>query len=114
MSHRAEDAYEYVALDSITTGTVTAFHKGDPVPADTVEAHGWLDAGLVIHRDLYSPEGDHADPEQTPVLRRGEIPARLQDSAVVAKPDDAKTSDESGKTAAKSPARKSTTDKKEE
>jgi hypothetical protein len=105
-SHRAEDAYAYVALEEIYTGTVTAFHTGDPVPEETVEEYGWLDAGLVIHKDLYNPEGDHASEDETPVLKRGEIPARLQDSAVVPVPDQP--------VAAKSTARKSTTSAKDE
>ncbi|MUN41407.1 hypothetical protein [Actinomadura litoris] len=37
----AAPEYEYVALQEIWHGGVRAYHVGDPVPAENVEAHGY-------------------------------------------------------------------------
>jgi hypothetical protein len=111
MSHRPGDVYEFIATDDIMTGGVRAFSKGDPVPASTVEEYGLDDEGLVCHKDQYNAEDGTVDPD-APVVRRGEMPAHLQDSAVVpvldadpkptsasAKKAPAKTADKSDKAA---------------
>lgn len=83
MSHRPEDIYPYVAANDIMSGTVRAFAKGDPVPADTVEALGLLDSGDVMHRDDYKPEdGKDSEPERPQPAKRGEMPPHLQKDTV--------------------------------
>lgn len=100
MSHRPEDHYEYVATEDISFGFVTAFKKGDPVPADTVEAHGFLDAGVVVHRSEYEPDTGEEAPAVAMV--RGEMPPHLQKKAASdADPEPKKTT-----TAKKVPAGK--------
>jgi len=79
MSHRPEDNYSYVATEDIFSGSVRAFAIGDPIPDDTVEELGLLDSGQACHRDDYErPDGEKAEPTQA--MKRGEMPAHLQDS----------------------------------
>lgn len=42
---------QYVATQPIDVGGARAYNEGDPVPAANVEAHGYLDAGLVRKRE---------------------------------------------------------------
>jgi hypothetical protein len=67
----AEDAIEanrkeygqYVASQPIMFGTALGYNKGDAVPADNVQRHGWLDAGKVVkvgtkaHKELRESMG---------------------------------------------------------
>lgn len=43
----AEEYGQYVAVAPIESDGVRWYNAGDPVPAANVEAHGYLDAGLV-------------------------------------------------------------------
>jgi len=46
-----QDEYgTFVALEPIDHGGARAYNPGDPVPASNVEAHGYLDAGVVARR----------------------------------------------------------------
>jgi hypothetical protein len=86
MSHRPEDAYGYVATETIRTGMVTAFNAGDPVPDSTVEENGsWLEDGLVVKRDEWDGRPED-EPERA--MTRGEMPPHLKDKAV---PDESAT-----------------------
>lgn len=90
MSHRPEDAYGYVATETIRTGMVTAFNAGDPVPDSTVEENGsWLEDGLVVKRDEWE---DRPEDEPERAMKRGDMPPHLRDKVA----SDADKASESG------------------
>lgn len=76
MSHRPQDAYPYVATQTIKSGMVVAFNEGDPVPESTVEENGYLDGGLVVPIDEYEGRPKEGKPERA--MKRGEMPPHLQ------------------------------------
>lgn len=90
MSHRAEDHYSYVATQDISSGTVFAFRKGDPIPESTVEENGWADTDppMAVTRNEWDdkPEGEPERP-----MTRGEMPAHLKAKASEKSEDKATT-----------------------
>lgn len=101
MSNRAEDVYGYVATDTITTGMVTAFNAGDPVPDGTVKDHPeWKTAGLVVKRDEWDKRP--ADEPERP-MARGDMPPHLQDAASTSTAPAAQKSSSSGKSTSGKP-----------
>jgi len=53
----------YVAKSQIPWGSVIAFQPGDPVPASTVEAHGWDKLNLVTKADKPPAAVNDSPPE---------------------------------------------------
>lgn len=80
MAHKP-DEYEYVAVHPIYVGTVRAFNAGDPVPATTVDEHGYADMKLVVKRENYKGPESHtatvsADDTATEKTTKAQSPAR--------------------------------------
>lgn len=78
MSHRPQDAYPYVATQTIKTGMVVAFNEGDPVPESTAETLGLLDSGMVVPAGEWEGRSKN-EPERA--LKRGEMPPHLKNKA---------------------------------
>lgn len=90
MSHRPEDHYGFVAVESIRTGMVTAFNAGDPVPDDTVKENpSWQKDGLVVSRDQWE---DRPEDEPERPIERGQMPVHLRDKVAEDAPTESATS----------------------
>jgi len=65
---QAAEYAEYVAVEPILVDGARAYNPGDPVPVSNVEAHGYLESGLV--RKASDPDSEPA--EQPPPPPQGD------------------------------------------
>jgi hypothetical protein len=65
---QAAEYAAFVAVETILVDGVRAYNVGDPVPASNVDAHGYLQAGLVRKKaDDPAPELTAPEPPPAPV-----------------------------------------------